>query len=204
MSDVIDRANRLIVRIARTLVAFAASGVAAARRRRDPTVACVDSQSVKSRVWGRRDDRGFDGHKGINGVKYHLATDTRGYVLACVAGPANAHDSTYVHDVAHALRWGGWSRVGLAFADAAYRGTAASRAAGRFGIDLRVTTLPEAKRLKANGFAPAPRRWVVERTFSNLAWARAVAQSYDRKRDHVEANVLWASIRLCLRQPEKV
>ena len=54
-ADVIDRANRLIVRVTRTLVAFAASGIAAARRRSEPTAACVDSQSVKSRVWGRRD-----------------------------------------------------------------------------------------------------------------------------------------------------
>ena len=199
-SNVMDRANRLIVRVTRTLVAFAASG----RARAEPTAACVDSQSVKSRVWGRRDDRGFDGHKSVNGVKYHLATDTRGYVLACVCGPASAHDSTYVYDVAHAIRWSGWRRVGVAFCDAAYRGATPAAAARRFGIELEVTTLQDAKRLKASGFAPAPKRWVVERTFSNLAWSRAVAQSYERKRDHVEANVLWASMRLCLRQLEKV
>lgn len=140
----------------------------------------------------------------MNGVKYHLATDTHGYVLACVAGPASAHDSTYVHDVAHALRWAGWHRVAVAFGDSAYRGSAPAADAARFGIDLEVTTLEDAKKLKTKGFAPAPKRWVVERTFSNLAWCRSVAQSYDRKRDHVEANVLWASMRLCLRQLAKL
>ncbi len=34
----------------------------------EPTSCVLDSQSIESRVWGRRDERGFDGHKRVNGA----------------------------------------------------------------------------------------------------------------------------------------
>lgn len=56
-----------------------------------PSLACVDSQSVKGTECGG--DHGIDGHKKINGVKRHILVDTMGLLLAVFVTAASVTDA---------------------------------------------------------------------------------------------------------------
>ena len=69
-----------------------------AGRQVSPSLACIDSQSVKTtRIGG--DCRGIDGGKKIKGRKRHIITDFLGLLLAVVVHAANVHDSKGAADV---------------------------------------------------------------------------------------------------------
>ena len=174
------------------------------RRARQPSACVVDAQSIKSHVWGRRESRGFDGHKKVNGVKYHVATDTGGRVLACVTGPANEHDSVMLADLLDAVRRAGFTRIRVVYADAGYRGCGAiARGRGARLEIVKRSDFAKAKALSDSGegrpFVALPKRWVVERTFAHLRWTRRCAASHDRLDAAVEAWVLLSSIQHILR-----
>ena len=140
--------------------------------------------------------------KGVKGVKAHCASDSRGHLLACVGTGANAHDGPPLARVLARVQALGFRSVCKCLADGAYRHFGPACAA--LGIELSCTTVPECKKLKANGFAPVPVRWVIERTFAQLGFARAFAVSYERLTRHFEATVMWAHVGLALRQLEKL
>ena len=50
------------------------------------------------------------------------------------------------------------------------------------------------------GFAVLPRRWVVERTFGWLLRYRRLIRDYERRLDHHEAMVLWATVTIMTRK----
>ncbi len=50
------------------------------------------------------------------------------------------------------------------------------------------------------GFVVLPRRWVVERTFGWLLRHRRLVRDYERRPDHHEAMVLWATVSIMTRQ----
>ena len=202
---VLETANALVVSALRFLEAFALTYVGApgsAPRPGHPTLAVVDSKSVRAPAWGRRERAGVDGYKRVSGVELHCATDTRGHLLACVCSGANAHDGPWLSPVLRRVRAAGFHTVCAAVADGAYAHFAATAAA--LGVSLTVTTVPECKRRKAKGFVPIPKRWVIERTFGQLRYSRAFDTIHDRLARHVESTVMWAHVRLALRQLEKL
>jgi hypothetical protein len=50
------------------------------------------------------------------------------------------------------------------------------------------------------GFVVLPRRWVVERTFGWLMRYRRLVRDYERRPEHHEAMVLWATVAIMTRQ----
>ena len=68
-----------------------------AGREATPSLACVDSPSVKGTECGG--DHGIDGHKKINGVKRHLLVDTMGLLLAVVVTAASVTDAKAAREV---------------------------------------------------------------------------------------------------------
>ena len=64
---------------------------AAPSRQASPRVAVLDAQSVKCSERGVL-DKGFDGHKKIQGRKRQLVVDTGGLLLAAHVGPAHEND----------------------------------------------------------------------------------------------------------------
>ena len=202
---VIETANALLVSALRFLEAFALTTVGAPGPDPNPghpTLAVVDSKSARAPAWGAKESAGFDGFKRVTGVKLHCATDSRGHLLACVCTAANAHDGPWLAPVLRRVRALGFTTVVCALADGAYRYFAPEAEA--LGVRLRVTTVPEGKELKARGFVPIPKRWVIERTFGQLRYSRAFDTIRDRLRRHVETTVFWAHVRLTLRQLAKL
>ncbi len=50
------------------------------------------------------------------------------------------------------------------------------------------------------GFVVLPRRWVVERTFGWLCRHRCLVRDHERRPEHHEAMVLWATTMIMTRQ----
>lgn len=202
---VIETANYMIVKMLRFLEAMATTMVGApslALNPEEPTLMLIDSKSIESGAWGKREDHGYDGYKRVKGVKLHAGTDSRGHLLSCVGSGANAHDGPRAAEVVAVARVLGFAAVRKALGDGAYADFARSCAV--FGVELESTTVPEAKKLKARGFVSIPKRWVIERTFAHLSFARAFAISHEQLTRHFEATAMWAHVGLALRQIEKL
>lgn len=84
-----------------------------------PTVAIIDSQSIRTAEGGQQ--RGYDAGKTITGRKRHLAVDTLGLILAVVVHGANWQDqdgACWVLDKLQAQ----FRRLKVIFGDVAYGG----------------------------------------------------------------------------------
>ena len=140
-----------------------------------PSAAIYDSRVLGSTPEsGER--AGYNGYKKRRGSKVHIAVDTLGHLLALKVGPANEDDRTQVEALSEELQEATGENVKIAYVDQGYEGPNAAEAAKKYGIELVVVKLEEAKR----GFVLLPKRWVVER---RLAWAtrfRRLAKDYER------------------------
>lgn len=142
-------------------------------REASPSVALIDSQSVKTtRIGGL--ERGFDGGKQIKGRKRHIITDSRGLLLTAVSHSANIHDSKAAFDVIKTLEYR-FPRLVKIFADGAYRGELIENVKKYFDWEIAITLRSD----KAIGFEVLPMRWVVERSFSWLENFRRLAKDYE-------------------------
>ena len=85
---------------------------AAAGRRPQPSVAIVDSRTLRSTVEsGQR--AGVDGQKGVRGSKVHAVVDTMGTLLALAVTPANVY-MLQIHDQFPSIPlWLLWLRLPL-------------------------------------------------------------------------------------------
>jgi len=59
---------------------------------------------------------------------------------------------------------------------------------------IAAITLEVVKRTDAHSFQVVRRRWVVERTFGWLMRYRRLARDYERRTDHHEAMIYWATV----------
>ena len=161
-------------------------------RKRNPSAAIIDSQSVKSTETS--DERGYDAGKKINGRKRHILVDTIGLLLMVMVLPANLQDRDGARQLlaaffARAPR----RRVKHIWADGGDAGTLLewSRKLWRCTIEI-------VKRTERHTFKVLPRRWVVERTFGWLGRYRRLSRDYERQAKTGETIVYLAMIRLML------
>ena len=89
-----------------------------AGREATPSLACVDSQSVKGTECGG--DHGIDGHKKINGVKRHILVDTMGLLLAVVVTAASVTDAKAAREVFQRATAEGLPRLAKVLGDHVY------------------------------------------------------------------------------------
>ena len=153
-----------------------------------PTVAIIDSQSVKTTELAT--SRGFDAHKKVKGRKRHIVTDAIGIPLRVKVTDANVSDNQVAIELlTEVFSW--HITMQLVCADAGYR--------GKLGDWLYLThqcQLEIAPPREQSGFVVVPLRWIVERIFSWLGWFRRLTLDYERSAETPEVMVYIASIYL--------
>lgn len=159
-------------------------------RKSSPSTGILDAQSVKNSEWGLP-DKGYDGHKHIQGRKRQLIVDTLGLILAAFVHPANWHDSKGGFDVLERLKKQRYRRIKQIIADYGYRGSLINWAKEQFNWDLQIV---KTHTRKNENFTPLPQRWKVERTISWLQWHRRLAKDYEAYPESSEAYIYLSNI----------
>ena len=160
-----------------------------------PSAAIVDSQTVKAADTVGAGSRGFDSGKRINGRKRHLAVDVEGFLLAVVVTAANVGDRMGAKLLVIALL-NICTRLKLIWGDSGYDG---APLAGWVQAVARIR-LQVIKRTELHTFRVVPRRWVVERSFGWLLRYRRLVRDYERRPEHHEAMVYWATVMIMTRR----
>ncbi len=158
-----------------------------AGRAPSPSVAVIDSQSVKtSHVGG---PRGFDGGTRVHGRKRHILTDTLGLLLAVIVHRADVNDSQRVPHLLDRAQ-GHVPRLEVIFADEGYAATPPGLVWRLYGWAFRLV------RRLGRGFVLIPKRWVVERTFAWFGGYRRLSKDYEALPVVSAAMVQLSAIRL--------
>ena len=185
--------NRLVAEDSRLV---ARRGAAQEWKKKAPTAAILDSQSVK--VSNHGGVRGYDAGKKIMGRKRHILVDTLGLILAVVVHPANIQDREGARLVLRKLTTA-FGRLRLIWVDGGYAGQALAQwlkaLLPRRGLRLEVV-----KRSALHTFEVLPKRWIVERTFGWLSNYRRLAKDYEYHPENSEALILIAASKLMLRR----
>jgi len=161
-------------------------------RKRQPSAAIIDSQSVKSTECS--DQRGYDAGKKVNGRKPHILVDTLGLLLMVRVLPANLQDRDGARQLLAAFF--GQSprrRVRHIWADGGYAGTLIQWAKSLWRCTVEVV-----KRNELHTFKVLPRRWVVEQTFGWFGRYRRLNRDHERQAHTGEIMVYPATTRLML------
>jgi transposase len=164
-----------------------------------PSAAIVDSESVKGADTVGAGTRGFDSGKKINGRKRHIAVDVEGFLLAVVVTAASVGDRMGAKLLVIALL-NTCTRLRLIWADSGYDGNPLAQWV-RSVANIAVEVI---KRTELHAFKVVPRRWVVERTFGWLMRYRRLCRDYERRPEHHEAMVYWATVLIMTRRLARI
>jgi len=173
---------------------FARRSAAQERKKKAPSAAILDSQSVK--VSNHGGVRGFDAGKKIMGRKRHLLVDTLGLILAVVVHPANIQDRDGARLVLGKLE-GAFELLRLIWADGGYGGATLAQWLKTL-LPRQSVRLEVVKRTELHRFKVLPQRWIVERTFGWLSNYRRLAKDYEYRPENSEALILIAASKLML------
>jgi transposase len=161
----------------------------AAGRKETPTAAVIDSQSVKADQTVGAAACGYDSGKKIKGQKRHIAVDTLGLVICVIVTAASVQDRDGAAVLLARLREK-FSTIALVWADGGYAGRLVTWARQVLACTVEIVKRSE----EVKGFVVLPRRWVVERSFAHLMRHRRLVRCYERKPEHHEAMVWWATV----------
>jgi transposase len=168
-------------------------------RDEQPSAAIVDSESVKGADTVGAGSRGYDGGKAINGRKRHIAVDVEGFLLAVVVTAASVGDRMGAKLLVIMLL-NTCTRLKLIWADSGYDGAPLAawvRAVANIAVEV-------IRRTELHAFKVVPRRWVVERTFGWLMRYRRLCRDYERRAEHHEAMVYWATVMIMTRRLTRI
>ncbi len=164
-------------------------------RSRQPSACIIDSQMVKCADAVPKATSGYHGGKRITGRGRHIIVDTGGWLLALAVVAASASGKAGAKLLAVRLA-AMFTTLQLMWADACYDG----KPLRDFMSKTAGITLEIVKRTSPHTFQVIRRRWVVERTFGWLMRYRRLARDYERRTEHHEAMVYWATVFIMTRR----
>lgn len=164
-------------------------------RAAQPSACIVDSQIVKAADTVGKKTSGYHGGKKITGRGRHLAVDAEGWLLALVVTAASVSDKAGAKLLLIRL-FDAFSTLKIMWADSGYDGTPMARDAKA----VAAITVEVVKRTSPHSFQVLRRRWAVERTFGWLMRWRRLVRDYERRADHHEAMVYWATVMIMTRR----
>lgn len=156
-------------------------------RAEEPTAGVMDTQSVKTAGTVPAGEQGIDPGKKIVGRKRGIFTDTLGLILAILVTAASLSDNTHgiaLLDQVHANH----PEISMAWVDQGFRKQVAERGAD---LGIRVVTVPTPDDA-GPGFHVVKRRWVVERSFGTLMFARRLVRDYEKQASSSKAMIYLA------------
>src|ERR1019366_5051396 len=168
-----------------------------AGKRKEPTAAILDSQTVRSADQGG--ERGYDAAKKTKGIKRHILVDTLGLLLGVCVTPADVPERPGARRLlAPGLAGFRWLRC--LWADQGYGEDelAGWVAAQRKTGTLRLEVVPRLQ--DQRGFKVLRKRWIVERTFGWFMKHRRLVRHYEVKTAHAEAWLHITMIGIMLRR----
>jgi putative transposase len=150
---------RLRAVLDRALAVLVACRRLAGGRKRRPTAAIIDTQSVKTGP--QRGPRGYDAGKKVKGRKRVLLVDTEGDPLGIRVVPADVHEHRALRALAPDLA--AHPTLRLAWLDRGFAGEEPEAFLNRHGIAVEVVGIKGRR-----GFELEKRRWKAEQTFGCL------------------------------------
>jgi transposase len=164
-------------------------------RAAQPSACIIDSQIVKAHDTVSRKTSGYHGGKKITGRGRHLAVDAEGWLLALVVTAASVSDKAAAKVLLIKL-FNLFSTLQVMWADSGYDGAPLAR----YAKAAAAITVEVVRRTAPHSFQVLRRRWVIERTFGWLMRYRRLARDYERRTDHAEAMIYWATVIIMTRR----
>jgi putative transposase len=164
-----------------------------AGRHAEPSLAIVDSQSVKTTAVGG--DIGFDVHKQIKGRKRHILVDILGLMLVIAVMNASVQDANSAELLGTRI-YGKMPRIQKIIADQGYKQQFIAWFLATFHWVVGIVQ----RNPVSKGFDVLPKRWIVERTFAWFSLYRRLSKDYEYYTTSSEAMIYLASIRLMLKR----
>jgi len=157
-------------------------------RNREPSACIIDSQMVKCADTVGKATSGYHGGKKVTGRGRHIVVDTEGHLLALVVTAASVSDKAGAKRLLIRL-FDAFGTLRVMWADTGYNGRPLEKYARLVGIAVEVVA-----RTSPHSFQVLRRRWVVERTFGWLMRYRRLCRDYEKRPEHHEAMVYWATV----------
>lgn len=164
-------------------------------RAAEPSACIADSQIVKAHDTVPKTTSGYHGGKKITGRGRHLAVDAEGWLLALVVTAASVSDKAGAKLLIIRL-FNAFSTLKIMWADNGYDGAPLAR----YAKAAAAITVEVVKRTAPHSFQVLRRRWVIERTFGWLMRYRRLVRDYERRTDHAEAMIYWATVIIMTRR----